>query len=94
LSVLLLPSNTTILTEVKVYSQSVYTRQVPATSAASLVTQNKIHTIRLKDEIKFLHIKKAKLNEKLYNIHLKAAQEWGNSWYILLDHINCLVCID
>jgi hypothetical protein len=33
-------------------------------------------------------MRKAKLNEKLYKIHLKAAQEWGNSWYTILDHIN------
>jgi hypothetical protein len=62
--------------------------KVPATSPASLVTQNKIHITRIKDEIKFLHMKKAKLNQQLYNIHLKAAQEWGNSCYIILDHIN------
>jgi hypothetical protein len=62
--------------------------KVPVTSPASLVTQNKIHTTRLKDEIKFLHMKKAKLNQQLYNIHLKAAQECGNSWYIFLDLIN------
>ena len=23
----------------------------------------------------------------MYNIHLKAAQEWGNTWYIILDSI-------
>jgi len=23
----------------------------------------------------------------LYKIHLKAAQEWGNAWYIILDSI-------
>jgi hypothetical protein len=33
-------------------------------------------------------MKKVKLNQQLYNIHLKAAQEWGNSWFIILDHIN------
>jgi hypothetical protein len=40
--------------------------KVPATSPASLVTQNKIHTIRLKDEIKFLHMKEAKLKPSVY----------------------------
>jgi hypothetical protein len=24
----------------------------------------------------------------LYNIHLEAAQEWGNTWYIILDSIH------
>jgi hypothetical protein len=32
--------------------------------------------------------KKDKLNKELYNIHLKAAQEWGNSWYLILDSIH------
>ena len=31
--------------------------------------------------------KKKQLNDTLYKIHLKAAQEWGNSWYIILDSI-------
>jgi len=43
---------------------------------ASRTTQNKIHTIRLKDGIKFLYRKKRKkLNKELYYAHLKAAQE-------------------
>ena len=32
--------------------------KVPVTYPASRITQNKIHNIRLKDEIKFLHRKK------------------------------------
>jgi hypothetical protein len=32
--------------------------KVPKTSPASTATQNKIHTIRIKDEIKFLQMKK------------------------------------
>jgi hypothetical protein len=51
-------------------------------------TKEDTHTIRLKDEIKFLYNKKEKLNNELYNIHLKAAQEWGNTWYIILDSIH------
>jgi len=42
--------------------------------------------MRIKDEIRFLY-KKKQLNDTLYKIHLKAAQEWGNSWYIILDSI-------
>jgi len=34
--------------------------KAPITSPASRITKNKIHTIRLKDEIKFLYKKKAK----------------------------------
>jgi hypothetical protein len=37
----------------------------------------------LKDEIKFLHKKKDKLNYDLYNIPLKAAKEWGGTWDII-----------
>ena len=51
--------------------------KVPITSPAPCITQNKIHTIRRKDEIKFLYKKKEKLNKGIYHIHLKAAQEWG-----------------
>jgi len=43
--------------------------------------------MRIKDEIKFLYKKKQKLNNYLYKIHLKAAQEWGNSWYTILDSV-------
>jgi hypothetical protein len=51
-------------------------------------TKEDTHTIRLKDEIKFLYKKKEKPNNELYNIHLKAAQERGNTWYIILDSIH------
>ena len=62
--------------------------KITYTFPATHITQKKIHTIRLKDEIKFLYKKKEKLNNDLYNTHLKAAQEWGNTWYIILDSIH------
>jgi mannitol/fructose-specific phosphotransferase system IIA component (Ntr-type) len=37
--------------------------KVPHTSPTTLVTQKKIHFIRIKDEIKFLQKKKQKLND-------------------------------
>ena len=37
--------------------------------------------------MKFLYKKKQKLNKDLYKIHLKAAQEWGNTWYTILDSV-------
>ena len=40
----------------------------------------------IRDEIRFLY-KKKQLNNTLYKIHLKAAQEWVNAWYIILDSI-------
>ena len=42
--------------------------------------------MRIRDEIRFLY-KKKQLNNTLYKIHLRAAQEWGNAWYIILDPI-------
>jgi len=61
---------------------------IPYTFPASKVTLKKVHIIRIKDEIKFLYKKKQKLNRDLYDIHLKAAQEWGNIWYSILDSIH------
>ena len=37
--------------------------------------------------MKFLCKKKQKLNNDLYKIPLRAAQEWGNSWYTILDSV-------
>jgi hypothetical protein len=44
----------------------------------------KVHDMRIKDEIRFLHKKKQQVNDIMYNIHLKAAQEWGSMWQIIL----------
>jgi hypothetical protein len=67
--------------------------KVPSTSPASKTTSQKIHIIRIKDEIKFLYKKKQQLNKDLYHIHLKAAQEWGNLWNIVINSINDKVSI-
>jgi len=40
------------------------------TSPATNITQKKVQTIRIKDEIKFLYMKKGKLNNGLYRMHL------------------------
>jgi hypothetical protein len=37
----------------------------------------------IKDEIKFLHKKKDKLNRELYDSHLKAAKELRKAWDII-----------
>ena len=55
--------------------------KIPNTSPAAIFTKNKITKIRVKDEIKSLHVKKEKLNNELYKVELKAAQEWGRCWY-------------
>jgi hypothetical protein len=43
---------------------------------------------RINQEIKFLYIKKLKLNEQLYKLHLECAHKWPRTWPIILQ------CID
>jgi hypothetical protein len=43
---------------------------------------------RLNQEIKFLYIKKQKLNEQLYKRHLKCAATWHNTWLFIQNHID------
>jgi hypothetical protein len=42
---------------------------------------------RFNQEIKFLYIKKQKLNEQLYKHHLKCAATWHNPWLFIQNHI-------
>ena len=58
-----------------------YTKiRVPYTSPASNITQQKIATMRIKDEIRFLYQKKEQLNTNLYKAHLQASNDWGPIW--------------
>jgi len=41
----------------------------------------------LKQEIKFLYIKKQKLKEQLYRLHPNCATYWKKSWPYIQDHI-------
>jgi hypothetical protein len=59
--------------------------KVPYTSPASTHTQKKMQLTRVKDEIKYLHKKKDILNKSLYKLHLKAANEWGNTWHMIRE---------
>jgi hypothetical protein len=59
--------------------------RVPNTSPAAQITMKKIHQIRIKDEIRFLHKKKQNLNSKLYNTHLQLAHEWGSLWQPIMS---------
>ena len=52
----------------------------PNTSPSPQITTTKVKITCIKDEIKFLQKKKEKLNRDPYNIHLKAAKEWGRVW--------------
>jgi len=47
--------------------------KVPNTSPAHSYTQRKVTNLRIKDEIKFLHYKKQKLNTLMYHLHLSLA---------------------
>ena len=51
-------------------------------------TQYERPNFRLTQEIKFLHTKKAKLNEQLYKKHLECAALWPNCWQTIMDIIN------
>jgi hypothetical protein len=62
--------------------------KIPVTSKAAKVTQSKISTIRIKDEIKFLYKKKDHLNKELFQAHLKVAQEWGNTWHLIREYLH------
>jgi ribosomal protein L37AE/L43A len=42
---------------------------------------------RINQENKYLYIKKLKLNEHLYKLHLDCAAEWSNIWSIILQNI-------
>jgi len=54
--------------------------KVPNTSPASQITTQKARTLRIKEELRFLHKKKEILNRELYRSHLQVAQEWGKWW--------------
>ena len=66
-----------------------YTKiKIPNTSPASIFTKQKIVKLSIKDEIKFLYMKKEKLNTALYKAHLRVAQEWGKTWYLIEKSTN------
>jgi len=44
---------------------------IPHTSPATVDKQQKIQNLSLRDEIKFLYMKKEKLNNTLHKVHLK-----------------------
>ena len=43
---------------------------------------------RLGQEIKFLHLKKTRLNQQLYTLHLECAKIWNSYWQPIYDTIN------
>jgi hypothetical protein len=55
-------------------------KKVPNTSPAHKHTQQKLPTIRIKDDIKYLYSKKQKLNLQLYHLHITLANTWDRTW--------------
>ena len=43
--------------------------------------------MRLRDEIKFLYVKKNTINKELYNIHLRLVREGDKYWDVLQKSI-------
>ena len=62
--------------------------KIPNTSPAAKFTQHKSQLLRIKDELKYLHMKKQQLNTKLYHLHLLLANTWNNSWHYIQHTIN------
>ena len=62
--------------------------KIPITSPAAVHTQYKITKMRLRDEIKFLYIKKYTINKELHSIHLRLGKEWDKYWDVLQNSIS------
>jgi hypothetical protein len=43
---------------------------------------------RIKQELKYLYVKKQKLNEQLYHLHLLCATNWQKNWSFIQSNIN------
>ena len=54
--------------------------KIPNNSPAPKYTLQKITNLRIKDEIKYLHSKKQRLNQQLYQLHLHLAHTWNHIW--------------
>ena len=61
--------------------------RVPHTLSAAPSTQRKLMKMRLKDELKFLYIRKTELNKRLYHMHLRVANEWDTDARFLFTAI-------
>ena len=61
--------------------------KIPISSPAAKSTQRKTQGLRIKDEIKYLYMKKQQLNHRLYYLHLSLANTWDNTWQYIQDTI-------
>ena len=53
------------------------------TNCQCLNTVREATRFRINQELKFIYIKKQKLNEQLYKIHLECAAVWQNNWQLM-----------
>ena len=60
----------------------------PHISPVKEITRRKVQTTRLRMKSNFLYTNIAKLNNELYRIHLKGAQECGNTRYSILSSVH------
>jgi len=61
--------------------------KIPSSSPAAKHTLRNAQTIRIKDEIRFLHIKKQQLNHQLFRLHLSLAEAWDKLWPFIQERI-------
>jgi len=54
--------------------------KIPTPPQHTNTHSKKVTTMRIKDEIKFLHCKKQKLNLSIYHLHLNLTKSWGSLW--------------
>jgi hypothetical protein len=56
---------------------------IKGTSRAIKLTQKQAIKLRIKNEIKYLYVKKQNINNQLYKLHLKNVQYWHTNWTII-----------
>jgi hypothetical protein len=61
--------------------------KIPGNSPAAKHTLRKAQAIRIKDELRFLHIKSQQLNHQLFRLHLSLADTWGKLWPHIQERI-------
>jgi hypothetical protein len=62
--------------------------KIPINNEAAKKTLSQTHTLRIKNEIKFLYKKKQSLNIQLYHIHIYNANIWQQIWNNIEQSIN------
>jgi hypothetical protein len=76
------------------FDSQVHQHTSPPTSLAALFTKRKSIQLRLKDEIKFLYVRKTELNKQLYRMHLTVASEWDKGAQLLLTSIHDTLTVE